>query len=369
MQSLFRMCAGSIANHRRACARGLVVATFHVEPISTQAGLVAWLPRAEPLHTVLRTALQNGDRNADEQCYKLHSEWVHAQARMSEKSNASYTKLMEMPEQKLKAAEVAAHLERMHARIPATLLRDVLMSRARSAEAFFASRHTFETTLTAGNAACYICGVSDRHLGNIMLDDSGKVIHIDFGYSFGQGLSLAVPELVPFRLTRSLTGALAPYDSTGLFVHDLGLALEALHATTAPLCAAMEVFVHEPLDWTREAMRMGMGSDLGAAVAHKLRIARDKLQHVNPVTVLLDDLKVRQRRPSIDHWRVLEELVRGIHSAGTMRNATCSGDDAAMDDEAARRCLSPEEQAAVLIDMAQDPNLLGRAWVGWRSWL
>lgn len=31
--------------------------------------------------------------------------------------------------------------------------------------------------------------------------------------------------------------------------------------------------------------------------------------------------------------------------------------------------LAPEEQAECLLDQATDPSILGRTWVGWRSWL
>ena len=33
------------------------------------------------------------------------------------------------------------------------------------------------------------------------------------------------------------------------------------------------------------------------------------------------------------------------------------------------RCSSLEEQIAVLIDHATDPNILGRTWQGWQPWV
>ncbi len=35
----------------------------------------------------------------------------------------------------------------------------------------------------------------------------------------------------------------------------------------------------------------------------------------------------------------------------------------------AKYSLTPEQQAECLIDQATDPNILGRAWLGWEPWI
>ena len=48
----------------------------------------------------------------------------------------------------------------------------------------------------------YLLGIGDRHLENFLVNTTdGEVLGIDFGLSFGAGVQLAIPELVPFRLT------------------------------------------------------------------------------------------------------------------------------------------------------------------------
>jgi DNA-dependent protein kinase catalytic subunit len=68
----------------------------------------------------------------------------------------------------------------------------------------------------------YILGIGDRHLENFLLNTrSGEVISIDFGYSFGQAISLMIPELMPFRLSKVFEYAAAPIGLKGIFRHSM----------------------------------------------------------------------------------------------------------------------------------------------------
>ena len=54
------------------------------------------------------------------------------------------------------------------------------------------------------------------------LSDSGQLISIDFGHSFGSATTiLPVPELIPFRLSRLMTEVMAPYRNGGLYEHTM----------------------------------------------------------------------------------------------------------------------------------------------------
>jgi len=47
-----------------------------------------------------------------------------------------------------------------------------------------------------------VFGDLTRHLDNILLDmETGHVVHIDLNVCFDKGMTLRVPETVPFRLT------------------------------------------------------------------------------------------------------------------------------------------------------------------------
>ncbi len=46
----------------------------------------------------------------------------------------------------------------------------------------------------------HIVGLGDRHGDNILLDcGSGECVHVDFDCLFDKGLTLTIPEVVPFR--------------------------------------------------------------------------------------------------------------------------------------------------------------------------
>ena len=92
---------------------------------------------------------------------------------------------------------------------------------APSAEAFLTMRTECAKTLAVSNLFGYVLGLGDRHLDNLLLDQkTGAFVQIDFGICFGMGTSvLGVPELLPFRLTRQLTGLFQPLDGKNLLRH------------------------------------------------------------------------------------------------------------------------------------------------------
>ena len=83
------------------------------------------------------------------------------------------------------------------------------MSCRRLLGAFFAARGELSPSHASFSIAGYVLGIGDRHLGNFLFRDSDcRIVGIDFGYAFDVGVSLPIPETIPFRLTPLFTNAL-----------------------------------------------------------------------------------------------------------------------------------------------------------------
>lgn len=101
----------------------------------------------------------------------------------------------------------------------------------------------------------YLLGIGDRHLENFLVDISdGEVLGIDFGYAFGSGIELFVPELVPFRLTQQIEGVINPHSLEGIYKQTMLNALLALRKRKSLILDSAEIFIQEPLlDWLKSA--------------------------------------------------------------------------------------------------------------------
>eukprot|EP01119_Soliformovum_irregulare_P002276 TRINITY_DN12560_c0_g1_i1.p1 TRINITY_DN12560_c0_g1~~TRINITY_DN12560_c0_g1_i1.p1 ORF type:complete len:930 (+),score=250.34 TRINITY_DN12560_c0_g1_i1:145-2934(+) len=79
------------------------------------------------------------------------------------------------------------------------------------------SEHTFKMaqlnfveTLAAYSVICYLLQIKDRHNGNMLLDASGHLIHIDFGYLLSKTIHF---EKAPFKLTTEFVEVMGGFNS------------------------------------------------------------------------------------------------------------------------------------------------------------
>lgn len=67
--------------------------------------------------------------------------------------------------------------------------------------AYNRAQSNFAKSLASYSIICYVLQIKDRHNGNIMLDDEGHIIHIDFGFLLSNSPGSVGFEAAPFKLT------------------------------------------------------------------------------------------------------------------------------------------------------------------------
>eukprot|EP00933_Yihiella_yeosuensis_P044962 TRINITY_DN40259_c0_g1_i1.p1 TRINITY_DN40259_c0_g1~~TRINITY_DN40259_c0_g1_i1.p1 ORF type:complete len:355 (+),score=76.94 TRINITY_DN40259_c0_g1_i1:158-1066(+) len=268
---------------------------------------------------------------------------------------ARYARIFELPR-----ADTIVAFQRCVAALPERAsLKAFFYRSALGPEAFWHTRQRFAASLGGANAASYLLGIGDRHLDNYLLClRTGEVVPIDFGYSFGIGALLPIPEMVPFRLTGFLLSALQPLAGplgNGTFRDSLEEVLRRCRESSGLLLDACALFIREPLlDWTAESRRRGI-TNLDFLPKRRLHFVSERLQGRHPAAILIEELQDNQVPwvKNLMRQGVLEAIVAGLE------------EQSRADVYKKGVKLSPTEQVDCLVRQAIDANVLGRAWEGW----
>jgi serine/threonine-protein kinase ATR len=115
------------------------------------------------------------------------------------------------------------------------------------------SRTIYSRSVAVWAAVGYIIGLGDRHTENILLDTTnGECVHVDFDCLFDKGLTLAKPEIVPFRLTSNMIDAMGIMGIEGNFRQTLEICLTVLRENREKLLNILEPFLRDPtVAWSR----------------------------------------------------------------------------------------------------------------------
>ncbi|OQS05072.1 phosphatidylinositol kinase, partial [Thraustotheca clavata] len=220
---------------------------YSVIPLSNDAGLIQMVPNVKPLfhlYTNANPILAKASPTAP----------FYAQLKalgIKEPSPSG------RPQWRLAVLRQAhMNLVAEHANKP-NILRQELLASSDSINEFSRKTTRFSRSLAVMCVVGYIIGLGDRHLDNILLCESGDVVHIDYNVCFDKGKKLKVPETVPFRLTSLLLGSLGAAGIDGAFGDAMDRTMAVVRsdsATKETILTLLEAFVYDPLvDWKEEA--------------------------------------------------------------------------------------------------------------------
>ena len=353
IEQLFSLMNELFVQDADCCKREFSIGTFNVIPVKKNLGVMEWVKNTIPLKTVIEREMDPREDILNNNAYIKRTGLLKQLAKNKDIRDQHLA--LVAAKRELVVADFNVQLKYFKS----THLKNAIKKKVQNAEQFVKLRKVFLSNYAVLSLGSYLLGVGDRHLDNFLFDYvNGKIIPIDFGYSFGFGVGLFIPELMPFRLTQNFLELNYPLSVQGIFRNSMIFALKALKDNKHLLIDTCEVFIRDPLiDWVKIARSkannkssQAMEEQASAYPRDKLRIVKMKLTGYNPVTVLARELDM-SRHAGQPYFPQLLETTRGAPHRPR----------AAMDPGIIPLC----EQVDALIDMATDPDILGRAWTGW----
>lgn len=254
LQQIFNIVNETLDSDKNCNRRYLSINTYHVVPLSTSLGLIEWVEETRSLREFVEFSMK--DKAILNAVAGKYQSWIDKAAKSGKNSYKEalikYDRLTVIS----KMNEFMHHFDWDCLRKAFTIISPTL-------ECFVSLRHNFITSYATMCVVHWITGVGDRHLENMLIEvKSGKCYGIDFGAAFGAGIDQAVPELVPFRLTPQILGLLKPFDEQALLGVTMTHVLSALRNERGLILACFDVFIHEPLNWSKNRNeKSGQDSD------------------------------------------------------------------------------------------------------------
>ncbi|KAJ3611495.1 hypothetical protein NHX12_021510 [Muraenolepis orangiensis] len=351
-----------LAGHAPCAQRSLLLHTYQVIPITARIGLIEWLENTCTLKDLLASTKTEEERSLDMGPNEAYSSWLTGFAPRME-GPARYPEVYK----KAKRADVVSNFMKVSKLVPADLLRRAFVRMSTSPEAFLSLRSHFVSSHALLCVSHWLLGIGDRHLSNFMVNtETGGMIGIDFGHAFGSATQfLAVPELMPFRLTGQFVSLMEPLKEAGLIQGVMVHSLRAFRSQPQLLLNTMDVFIKEPsLDWKNfELKQLKKGGNWTLTVntqqvnwfpLQKVDFARRKLEGANPAIITSEELKLGFEK--VPAFQGMLSVVLGTEEHNVRARLPAQG-------------LTVEQQVDCLLDQATDPNLLGRVWQGWEPWV
>jgi len=216
--------------------RGLKLRRFAVIPLTEDCGLIQWVNNTKGLRYCVQEAY-TAEGMYNERSTNLEIKQRYDRFKGPRRSELLNTVLATMP-------------PRFH---------KWLLSQFPEPTAWLAARLAFTTTHAVWCMVGHIVGLGDRHGENILVDCvHGDVVYVDFACLFDKALTLAEPEMVPFRLTQNVIDAMGVAGHEGNFRKSCEVTLSVLRSNKDAILSVMDSFVNDPLvEWMQDRPRGG----------------------------------------------------------------------------------------------------------------
>lgn len=205
VQQLFQIMNKIFKEDPTCLNREIYLKTFCVTPMTNRLGALEWVDNTEPVKTLIsreHARLEKGKSLNESRAQASFIKWLR-NLPVNKNEQAQKSIMLQMSNVlNLESEEVKDGFKKASNLMRWNLLRNGLENLCLTSAAFITIKNQFIKSMATFSIASYLIGVGDRHLENFLVDTTdGEVFGIDFGIAFGSGTQLALPEMMPFRLT------------------------------------------------------------------------------------------------------------------------------------------------------------------------
>ncbi|CDO92762.1 unnamed protein product [Kluyveromyces dobzhanskii CBS 2104] len=171
------------------------------------------------------------------------------------------------------------------------------------------AQENFASSLAAYSIVCYLLRIKDRHNGNIMIDNEGHVVHIDFGFMLSNSPGSVGFEAAPFKLTYEYVEVMDGADSETFskFVELCKAAFKALRKYADHIISLCEIMQKDSL---QPCFQVGDQTSVQLRQRFHLELSDEECDYFVENVLVAKSLGSRYTR-LYDHFQL---LTQGIYS-------------------------------------------------------